>query len=295
VTTAADIGLFAQLACLWEATARKPGNVHRYHDFADTTYLDFVTSAAAIAPVLAAAPDHSVGATVLEAVQRTRLVAPANTNLGIALLLAPLSKAAGGDLRPDLLDVLNAVTVADAVDVYAAIRLANPGGLGRAADQDVAEEPTLTLREVMGLAADRDLIARQIAHGFREILEVGVPSVRDGLDATGSLEGAIVVAQLRLMSDFPDSLIARKLGRDVAEEAGQRARVVLQVGWPHTDKGCRLLTDLDGWLRADGNRRNPGTTADLVAACLFVLLCEGTIRLPFSWPWACMALAGFGL
>ncbi len=222
--------------------------MHRYCDFADTTYLDFVTSAAAIAPVLAVAPDHPVGATVLEAVQRTRLVAPANTNLGIALLLAPLAKAAGGDLRPDLLDVLNAVTVADAVDVYAAIRLANPGGLGRAADQDVAEEPTLTLREVMGLAADRDLIARQIAHGFREVLEVGVPAVRHGLDATGSLEGAIVVAQLRLMSDFPDSLIGRKLGRDVAEEGrtagpGGSASGLAphRQGMPAADRSRRLV------------------------------------------------------
>ena len=34
-----DAGLFAQIACIWEATARKPGNVHRYHDFADTAAL----------------------------------------------------------------------------------------------------------------------------------------------------------------------------------------------------------------------------------------------------------------
>ena len=47
------IGLHAQLACIWEATARKPGNVHRFVDFDDLTYLDFLTSAAAVAPVLA--------------------------------------------------------------------------------------------------------------------------------------------------------------------------------------------------------------------------------------------------
>jgi triphosphoribosyl-dephospho-CoA synthase len=294
VTTAADIGLFAQLACIWEATARKPGNVHRYRDFADTTYLDFLASAAAIAPVLAAAPQHSVGATVLEAVRCTRRVAPANTNLGIVLLLAPLAKAASGDLRADLPGVLNALTVADAVDVYAAIRLANPGGLGRADEQDVAGEPTRTLREVMALAAERDLIARQYANGFREVLEVGAPALYEGLDATGSLEGAIVVAQLRLMSDFPDSLIARKLGRAVAEEAGQQARAVLQAGWPRTETSCRLLEDFDGWLRADGNRRNPGTTADLVAACLFVLLCEGMVGLSSAWPWERMTSNGDG-
>ena len=30
-----SVGLCAQLACILEATARKPGNVHRYHDFDD--------------------------------------------------------------------------------------------------------------------------------------------------------------------------------------------------------------------------------------------------------------------
>ena len=40
-----SLGLCAQLACIWEATARKPGNVHRFRDFADVGYLDFLVSA----------------------------------------------------------------------------------------------------------------------------------------------------------------------------------------------------------------------------------------------------------
>jgi len=43
------------------------------------------------------------------------------------------------------------------------------------------------------------------------------------------------------------------------------------------------------WLRADGNRRNPGTSADLVAATLFVALREELIPLPSPYPWS----AGF--
>src|SRR5262245_39419818 len=84
-------GLCAQAACLLEATARKPGNVHRYRDFDDTTYLDFALSAAAAAPAIEAAAGRRVGATVLEAVTATRRVSAANTNLGIVLLLAPLA------------------------------------------------------------------------------------------------------------------------------------------------------------------------------------------------------------
>ncbi len=50
-------GQLAQLACLLEATARKPGNVHRFRDFDDAHYLDFVLSASAIAGPLDLAPD----------------------------------------------------------------------------------------------------------------------------------------------------------------------------------------------------------------------------------------------
>jgi triphosphoribosyl-dephospho-CoA synthase len=39
---------------------------------------------------------------------------------------------------------------------------------------------------------------------------------------------------------------------------------------------------LDRWLRGDGNRRNPGTSADLIAAGLFAVLREGRLRPPFE-------------
>ena len=134
----ADVGLWAQVACVWEATARKPGNVTRFHDFEDSTYLDFVLSAAAIGPVMATACQRKIGATVLEAVRATRQVVRTNTNLGIVLLLTPLAAVREGEeLRsgveshhlvgvpvprrdhddghpgpgPDLLDELHAVAV----------------------------------------------------------------------------------------------------------------------------------------------------------------------------------------
>src|SRR6266436_5371357 len=86
-----SIGLYAQVACIWEASARKPGNVHRFRDFADTTYTDFLLSAAAIGPILDTANQRRVGETVLQCIQATRGVTQANTNLGIVLLLTPLA------------------------------------------------------------------------------------------------------------------------------------------------------------------------------------------------------------
>jgi triphosphoribosyl-dephospho-CoA synthase len=274
-----DVGLCAQLACIWEATARKAGNVHRYRDFDDAGYLDFLVSAAAIAPVLTTACHRPVGETVLECVRATRAVVRTNTNLGIVLLLAPLAAVPPEEpLRPGVARVLDALTVADAVRVYEAIRLASPAGLGRVAEQDVYDAaPTRTLREVMAPAAGRDLIARQYVNGYADVWDDGVPAILTGLRQEQSLEGAILFAQLALLAKHPDTLIRRKCGPAEAEEASRRAAAVLAAGWD-------AFAEFDGWLRAEGRRRNPGTTADLLTACLFILLREGTIRLPLAYP-----------
>src|SRR4051795_7320508 len=89
-------GLLAQVACLMEVTARKPGNVHRGADFPDLHFLDFLLSAAAIAGPLDRAAAEGVGTAVLAAVQSTRRVVSTNTNLGMILLLAPLAAVPAG-------------------------------------------------------------------------------------------------------------------------------------------------------------------------------------------------------
>jgi triphosphoribosyl-dephospho-CoA synthase len=281
----ADVGLCAQVACVWEATARKPGNVTRFHDFADVTYLDFVLSAAAIGPAMAACR-RKVGATVLEAVRATRQVVRTNTNLGIVLLLAPLAAVPEGeDLRAGVERILAGLDVEDARLVYEAIRLAAPGGLGQVEEQDVRDEPTLPLRAAMALAADRDLVARQYANGFAEVLD-SVPVLTAGLERTASVERAIISAYLYLLAAHPDTLIARKQGPAEAEEASRRARQVLDRRWPEDREGWVALADLDAWLRECGNKRNPGTTADLITASLFVALRGGAISLPPAHPWS---------
>ena len=84
-------GRLAQVACLLEVTARKPGNVHRFCDFAELHYLDFLLSATAIGGPLDQAVERGIGATVLAAVKATRQVVSTNTNLGMILLLTPLA------------------------------------------------------------------------------------------------------------------------------------------------------------------------------------------------------------
>jgi len=271
-------GQCAQLACILEATSRKPGNVHRFADFDDATYLDFLLSAAAIAGPMDGT--DGVGATVLKSVEATRRLVNTNTNLGMILLLAPLTVARrdaddAGALRRRLRRVLAALTVDDARHVYAAIRLAQPGGLGEAVEQDVSAEPSVTLRDAMRLAADRDLIARQYANDFADVFDVALPALRSAISEGRPTESAIIHAFLTVLSRIPDTLIARKLGVDMAAEVSRRASGVLS--------GLEPISSFDSWLRSDGHRRNPGSTADLITAALFVALGNGIIEVPMQW------------
>src|SRR3954453_3663111 len=118
--TADSVACAAQLACVLEVSAEKPGNITPSHDFNDTTYEDMLRSAIAVGPELARAADRKVGETVLAVVEASRRAAPANTNLGIALLLAPLAEAAlaAAPLRARLASTLRALDVADARAAY---------------------------------------------------------------------------------------------------------------------------------------------------------------------------------
>jgi triphosphoribosyl-dephospho-CoA synthase len=273
-------GRLAEIACLLEVTARKPGNVHRFADLPGLHFSDFLLSAAAIADAFDEALPQGVGAVVLAAILATRRIVSTNTNLGIVLLLAPLAAVADGvDVADGVEKVLADTTVTDARLVYRSIRIAQPGGMGEVPDQDLSIEPTMTLREVMALAADRDLIARQYANGFREVLNEGLPALQGALREGQVVETAIVSAYLHLLARYPDSLIARKHGLGKAIDVSRRAALVLGAGWPVQEEAIRLCDEFDLWLRRPDNRYNPGTTADLVTAAMYARLRDRSIDL----------------
>jgi triphosphoribosyl-dephospho-CoA synthase len=238
-----------------------------------------------IAPAIDAAAEVGVGATVLGGVQATRAAIGArNTNLGILLLLAPLAASATDSPRADALAAtLAQLDEADAHNVYAAIRLVQPGGLGRAQRGDVndAQASPIPLLEAMQLAADRDLVARQYINGYREVFATAARIQRH---AEGRPLGeAIVRSYLELIRDCPDSLIARKCGSEMAQAVSSRVGAVLESAALGDGQFDMMLADLDFWLRSDGNRLNPGTSADIVAASLFVLLVERRVDWPVAF------------
>ena len=275
-----SIGTLTTLAIVWEVSAPKPGNVHRGADFEDVTYVDFIAGAVVIGPVVERVAELGIGRTVLDAVRATRQVAQSNTNLGTLLLIVPLAASpAGAPLASGIKSVLATLTFDDTCNIYDAIRSAVAGGLGKREDADVSEPPPTDLRlvDAMKMAADRDLVARQYGNGFADVVRIA-NWIEEGIRRGWSRDDAIVHAYVRQLAHEADSLIARKCGPEVAQQVQAMAGRVFDAGEPGDDAYHGGLDDFDFWLRSDGHRRNPGTTADRIAAAFFVFLREARVN-----------------
>jgi triphosphoribosyl-dephospho-CoA synthase len=126
----------------------------------------------------------------------------------------------------------------------------------------------------MALAAERDSVAREYATDFATTFEIGVPALRAARSAGLGWSEATVETFLRLLATQPDTLIARKLGAAAAATVSRRARQVEDAGGARTEAGREALEEFDDELRSPNNAYNPGTTADLTCAALFVVILE---------------------
>lgn len=282
-----SIGWKAAVASLLESAAFKPGNVHPAASFQDLTHADFVAAAQAIAAPFAAvrpsSPMGHVGGMILAAVEAAIEATQSNANLGIVLALAPLA-AAAMPLERGIYQVFAAFGPADAAAVWQAITLAHPGGLGRVEQHDLTGPPPDDILAAMRLARDRDAIARLWADNYEPLFCADasspgmVPLLERALADEATTNTAILKAFLQHLACHPDSLIARRHGDAVAAEVSREAAAILSLP---AGQQAAAIASFDTTLRAgrlvDGRRRpiNPGTTADLTAASLFVLLRRG--------------------
>lgn len=264
-------GWCAGAACILEASAPKPGNVHPGAAFPDLAHEELVAAAVAIAPLMDRADAMPLGRTILAAVEASRRVTRSNANLGIVLAMAPLAAA---DQPARVLAPLSRLAPADAADVWRAIAVARPGGMGTSDRHDLGSPPPADLLAAMRAAAHRDQIARLWATGYTDLFAGLVADLGAEVAAGHRLDDAIVRSHLRQLAREPDTLIARRHGADVAADVSRRAAAVLAAG-PDWRPAAAAF---DCSLRAP-RRVNPGTTADLVAAALYILLREERIRI----------------
>jgi triphosphoribosyl-dephospho-CoA synthase len=263
--------------CLAELQALKPGNVHVFAAGHAMTIAQFEASAQASAAAMGA-PGLTVGGRILGAIERTRAVVDCNTNLGIVLLCAPLAQAAlspaPGSLRDRLRRVLAELSIADAEQAFAAIRLAQPAGLGTAPANDVRQPAAVSLTVAMAGAADRDRVARQYASDFADVFEIGVARLRAGLSRWSHEHWATTFAYLGFLAHLPDSHIARKFGIERAQAVCAMAQPFERLMQDAADpeRIAPRLMAFDAELKDAG--LNPGTSADLTVASLFALRIE---------------------
>lgn len=303
--TATTIGNCASLAALLEVSAYpKPGNIHRLSDFEDTSYEHFLAGSVALGSVMGELADRAanekisnikIGKGVLYAVNEMfKWQHGGNIHLGVILLFAPISAGAGlmystdsreaDVLREHIRNVIAEATPLDSIDIYKAIDLAmSREHLGTAEELDVKDkqsrerilEENITPLEIFKLCSERDQICREWVTGFKTVFETGYPYLSKRIENGASINDATVDTFLKLLSENHDSLIARKKGVEVAEKVSAEAKKILEAGGIESDEGKMMLWSLDEELRLEKGALNPGTTADLTATSLYVLLLTG--------------------
>ncbi len=287
---------------LLEVSASKPGNVTPTASFEGTRIEHFLASAVAAESSFEEAARRGIavsenklniskvgiGGIIKEcAVDINAWQKGGNTLLGTVMLLVPVAVAAGmtqteenfsfnlSPLRENLKLAVESTTAEDAVNLYEAIDVAKPSGLNEASDLDVNDpaskarilEENISLFEVFKVAAGYDDICSEWVRNYPITFDLAYPYLTAQLKR-GDLNMAVVHTFLKILSEHPDTFIARKAGVEQARQVSLGAKKALELGGLETSEGRKSVFELDRKLRESGNLLNPGTTADLTAAAL---------------------------
>jgi len=268
----------AQLALLYEvAGTPKPGNVDRARDHEDLHFEQFLAGAVGARSGLAAAESgERVGASFEEAVSGMAAAARTNTQFGALLLLVPLVRTASeGPLTPERARrTVDETTVEDAADFYRAFEHVDVALDDPPADADALDarrgrdaipalrKRGLTLAEVLALGADSDDVAAELVGEFERTFRAAA----DIEERSGPYSERAAATFFRLLAAEADTLVATTHGPEVAAAVRRRAADLLDAEAPAKEAFADELVSRD---------INPGTTADITAAGLFVALHRG--------------------
>lgn len=282
--TPSFIARCAVLAMVLEVSGTpKPGNIDRDHDYVSTKYEDFLASAVGVCPIMEkACREGGIGSLILEASgESVRWQGGGNTHFGAYILLFPLIKAAAkgslDKLRENAIDIVKDTTVEDAVDFYRAfsivdVRMKEPEDLTAVEKElDVRSSGSLeelgrrgiTMFDIMQISAKNDMVAREWVDGFRRSFEAAEKIYSKRKFST--MNDATVLTYLELLAEEPDTFIAKKYNMDKALYVQGLAIDVLERRMTLEELSRRLFIE----------KINPGSTADIVIAGLFIALLNG--------------------
>lgn len=293
-----------QLAMVMEVSAYpKPGNVDRNHDYEDTRFEHFLASAVSIHPVMenAAKSKTGVGSLIHSAVRESaKWQNGGNTHFGAFILLVPLAMAAGDILHKkheftieELVscahDIVKKTNVQDAIEFYRSFETAkvrvNPVDkfdLQDSSSLGSLDEENTTLYDLMEISRSYDLIADEWVSGFERCANCG-ETIINFMGSTNKfgepkldVNDVVVYAFLKILSENRDTFIQTKFDETTADYVSGRARDILLEFKPQRSgfDAVRLaVEEFDDELLSKGI--NPGSTADIVIAGLFIALLGG--------------------
>lgn len=244
-----------------------------------------------------------------------------NTHLGMILLFIPLSAAAGKTLaenekintetlRNDFKQIMHSSTSEDSLEVYEAVEKSidlepkkgenaqsswlgdtekTELSVGRKDTREKLSRENISLYEWMEVSAKWDGIARELTTNLEASFEIGYPEFTKTYEKHNDINIATVHTFLKILSKFPDTFIARKIGlektRDIAkavdigmekaERVSRKAEKILEGGGLTTNQGEKGLKKLDEKLHKNSGKLNPGTTADITAASIMIGILDG--------------------
>ncbi|AEH60469.1 triphosphoribosyl-dephospho-CoA protein [Methanosalsum zhilinae DSM 4017] len=295
----------AQLAMLLEVSASpKPGNVDRNHNYEDTRYEHFLASAVSVHPLVETASKGkgSAGRYIRSAVYESSLwQRGGNTHFGAFVLLIPLSMAAGeifesrhhftiNELISSAYSIVKNTDVNDAIDFYSAFRMGkvkvtsiDKYDLNDDRSIDALKKDRSTLFDLMIISRNRDIIADEWSNGFKRcgycaslIMDAlqRYPEVLN--DDKIDINNVVVYAFLKILSENTDTFIQTKFDKETADAVSRTAKSIIEM---IDSDGLTFGMVLPYIERFDNDlidkKINPGSTADIVIAGLFIALIGG--------------------
>ena len=280
----------AELALLLEvAGTPKPGNVDRHRDLSDLRFEHFLAGAVGARVGLErAARGDGVGEAFERAVEGMAEQRGGNTQFGCLLLLVPLvatTRVESNLDRQSARSTVEATTVEDAAGFYRSFEhvdvfVDEPPDELEALDVrrganaiPTLEERGVSLYDVMDASVPGDDVAREWVTGFER--SFAAADRLAAMDQARPATDRVASVFLSLLAARPDTLVEKRHDEAVATEVTERAADLVEEG------GLEAVPDRVDAFADDLVERgiNPGTTADITAAGLFIALERGEFDL----------------
>ena len=290
--------LLASGIVLETAASPKPGNVHRYRDYHDLMFEDFLLTGLVASHILYKGVlrgrrihrEYKVvyGDLIHDLVSYSmKLTGGSNTCLGTSLLIIPLAIATGYLLnnkeyidpekvaRTSTFLLKNYSTVYDSIWFYRAVRKASPSYI-RSSDKTEGYPNVYSKKYIRELISGNyslwdivehsskiDIVCKELVEGYPRSL-YATKYLWSRLRKHGVWNKAVVETYLKLLSMYIDTTILRKHGIDVAGYVKKKA---LEIATYYGEqKVWDMIESFDKELHSRGI--NPGSIADIIAVAI---------------------------